>query len=362
MTEKFMYRRIWKKLYFKRHIRKIITLLLVTVMLCSITGCGSEKEGLSAYGQGKRKEKAEAPKEEITYQDCTVGLISFQVDGSLEPYEGQEGTFVSKDRKSVYQLQGVSMMGAYEPEEFLEELKTFYKEEGYEILEADNTAEQVQTADGTDCYLANIKMQGENVFFCVDVLMAPDKNTVVTYAAQCAADTKDRPEIRPVTLTTRFERGSEDYMTGSTLVCDDGSELCLEDDGNFIYYQKEGEHGGPYYEGSYEVYYGQDAFDKVSSMEEYGLTKEELEEVLSHNLNGYQLNGPFPGTSADEEGYTVCRDTFYAIILHNKKQVDGENVVEFESDALHIGYYVQELELFDMVNCNVAAYSVWQRK
>ena len=60
---------------------------------------------------------------------------------------------------------------------------------------------------------------------------------------------------------------------------------------SYRYYRSEDDHENQYYEGVYEVYYGQTAVDKVVSMTEYGLTEEELNQVLSANMNGYVPGG-----------------------------------------------------------------------
>ena len=73
----------------------------------------------------------------------------------------------------------------------------------------------------------------------------------------------------------------------------------------------------PYCTGTYEVYYGQEAFDKLSTMEEYGLTKEELEETLSANMNGYKLGGSNISDFINSDDYyesddiyQICKDSF----------------------------------------------------
>ena len=122
------------------------------------------------------------------------------------------------------------------------------------------------------------------------------------------------------------------------------------------------------YEGVYEVYYGQAAMDKVASMTEYGLTMEELERVLAANMNGYIPGGSKPSDylyatgelEDDRERYQVCLDTFYAVILHNQRLVSSpEDVQEGGNSTLYIGFYLPELEMSDLTNCNAASYTQW---
>lgn len=137
---------------------------------------------------------------------------------------------------------------------------------------------------------------------------------------------------------------------------------------SYRYYRSEDDHENQYYEGVYEVYYGQTAVDKVVSMTEYGLTEEELNQVLSANMNGYVPGGSTPGDYLYYEGvledtrerYTVCLDTFYAVILHNQRLVySPDNVREDGNSTLYIGFYIPELEMADLTNCNALSHTQW---
>ena len=156
-------------------------------------------------------------------------------------------------------------------------------------------------------------------------------------------------------------------------ICGNGSQLCLQDGGDFRWYQSAEDHEKPYYEGVYEVYYGQAAMDKVASMTEYGLTMEELERVLAANMNGYIPGGSRPSDylyatgelEDNRERYQVCLDTFYAVILHNQRLVSSpEDVQEGGNSVLYIGFYLPELEMADLTNCNAMSNTQWtfQRK
>ena len=108
--------------------------------------------------------------------------------------------------------------------------------------------------------------------------------------------------------------------------------------------------------------------DKVGSMTEYGLTMEELEQVLAANMNGYIPGGSSPldylyamGELEDNrERYQVCLDTFYAVILHNQRLVSSpEDVREGGNSTLYIGFYLPELKMADLTNCNAASHTQW---
>ncbi len=82
-------------------------------------------------------------------------------------------------------------------------------------------------------------------------------------------------------------------------------------------------------------------FDKLSTMEEYGLTKEELEETLTANMNGYKLGGSNISDFINSDDYyesddiyQICKDSFYAVILHNEKLVDSGSTSDMGNDTL----------------------------
>ena len=62
----------------------------------------------------------------------------------------------------------------------------------------------------------------------------------------------------------------------------------------------------------------------------------------------------------DRERYQVCLDTFYAVILHNQRLVSSpEDVQEGGNSTLYIGFYLPELKMADLTNCNAASYTQW---
>ena len=309
-----------------------------------------------------------SPDEEITedvkLQTCTVDNITFSVNAAWKAPSGYEGTFFTPDDKYVYQLQGISPLGSYTPQEFYDDLISYY-EENFEIISRDKTLMEYTSTDDVDCYLGNVKMLMDDAFYDIDVLIAPQKNTVVTFAASCMKDNQDGTDIRSVTDTATFQIGEMDYVTGNTFLAGDGSELCLSWDGSFAYYRYADEHENEYITGTYEVYYGQPAMEQVASMEEYGLTAEELERVLLAAQDGYTLNGNRLTSMLLEDAsaadyYHVCLDTFYAIILHNEQYIasPGETS-EVGTNTLYIGYYLPDLEMADLTNANTANYAQW---
>ncbi len=301
----------------------------------------------------------------VLTRECTIDNISFLADDSWEEYSGQEGTFAASDKKSFYCLQGVSELGSYTPKEFYENLLSDYKEE-HEIISSDADLSDFTTADGIPSKVGRIEMSKDGVIFTIDVLIVPQKNTVVTFASQALDKNDLLMDIREITNTAKINIANEDYIYGKTFIANDNSELCLKENGEFIYYQSKDDHNGAYCTGKYEVYHGQEAIDKAASMKDYGLTKEEQEQALTANMNGYKLGGP---TSADflnpEEYYDtgdiyqICKDSYYTVILHNEKLVQDGSTSDMGNDTLYIGFYIPEIDYADMINAGTANYVGW---
>lgn len=288
---------------------------------------------------------------------CTVDTVSFSVPGDWTPLE-KEGSYASADRKAAYQLQGISMLGNYSPQEFYAELVDYYGSSN-EVIYTDSEPEQIILDDGADALVGRIELKNEDVCFTIDVLIVPQKNTVVTYAVQYVEGNTPALDIREITKTTEVLIGRDDMITGKTFVNEAESMICLNEDDSFVYYQHKDNLEDSYVSGTYEVYRGQEAVDKVATMTEYGLTKEELTEILSNDMNGYTPGGSnllVLSGSADEEAYHVCPDTFYALILHKKQLLDGGVTTKMDATVLYIGYYIPELELLDFTNANTASH------
>ncbi len=377
------------------HVSLLLALILSSSFLLSLTACGninhhkqdssvsSVKARLSTttisegretralikddQNESSTVEAIQPEKSDANLQNITVEDVTFSVAEDWEhmPMDGYEGTFMTPEQDAAYQLQGVSSLGSYTPEEFYQELKDFYTK-SYDISKSDNALTAYSMPDGVACYVGHIEMTARNTLFSIDVLIAPQKNKVATFAAQCAAGNTFPVDIREVSSTAVFEVGTEDIVHGNTFTANDGSELCLSDDNTFLYYQSAGDHNGAYCTGTYESFYGQSAIDKLASMTEYGLTKEELEQTLASDMNGYTPGGSSPADFLDSEksdtdaGYHICTDTFYTVILHNEQMVKSSGETSaMGNDTVYLGYYIPELKLVDMLNANTANYAEW---
>lgn len=339
---------------------------LVIVAFVIILNPGT-REPATALSEGTEQGHAAG---KVTYS--TQG-VAFTVSAGWTQIDGTD-LFVTENRKEAYGLNGVSALGSYTPQEFYENLVEYYRASNqFTDLEAPEEMTSWISNDGVACQLADLTGHQESVIYCTKLVIAPQKNMVLTFCGQASEDQVDDVNVVWRSLnglceSLTFEVGNQDYISGNTFLCGDGSQVCLQNDGSYRYYRSEDDHENQYYEGVYEVYYGQAAVDKVVSMTEYGLTEEELNQVLSANMNGYVPGGSTPDDYLYYEGvledtrerYTVCLDTFYAVILHNQRLVySPENVREGGNSTLYIGFYIPELEMADLTNCNAMSHTQW---
>lgn len=352
-----------RRMFFK----KTWTLVLALLLLGALSACGAPAEEASAPPE--ENEPAAGQQEEATTHS-TQG-VAFQVPADWTQAEGTD-LFYATGRPEVYGLNGVSPLGSYEPQAFYEALVEHYEETNqFSDLQAAESVSAWQSADGVDCWAADFTGYQDSILYCTKLIAAPQKNLVLTFCGQANAETEGDQvweTLNALCESLTFEIGTADEITGNTFLCGDGSQLCLQDGGDFRWYQSAEDRESPYYEGVYEVYRGQAAMDKAASMTEYGLTMEELEQVLAASMNGYIPGGSKPsdllyamGELEDgRERYQVCLDTFYAVILHNQRLVrSAEDVEEGGNDTLYIGFYLPELNMADLTNCNAGSNTQW---
>lgn len=348
-------------------------LLLPAAVLCALTACGSPSAADADSTPPSTASEPSDPAPESTQSWITYSTqgVSFHVPASWIQAEGTD-MFYTASQEQAYGLNGVSPLGSYEPQAFFEELVEYYSGQ-FDTLEAPDELYHWQFGDDVDCQVADLVGYQGSVLYCTKLIIAPQKNMVLTFCGQAYRDHVQDPVVVQYGLNVLcddlvFEIGSQDYISGNTFLCPDGSQLCLEDDGSYRYYQSADDHENQYYEGVYEVYYGQAAMDQAASMTEYGLTMEELEMVLSANMNGYVPGGSSPSDylysigelEDDRTRYSVCLDTFYAVILNNQRLVySPEEIREGGNSTLYIGFYIPELGMADLTNCNAASHTQW---
>lgn len=182
----------------------------------------------------------------------------------------------------------------------------------------------------------------------------------------CDKDTYAKKTSQEITSSTKAEDIADesgeklDIVSGNCFICSDNSEIQMQEDGSFMYYRTKDDYDGDYYKGTYEVYRGQEAVDKIISMKEYGLTEDEIERIIDANKKGYHLGDVSGGNSlsymldgdsaSDVQTYDVSKDVFYCIILHNQTLYMGGKNEEINHDSVYIGYYIEELKTMDLLN------------
>ncbi len=330
-----LFKRITKRIF-----KSIITVFFACVLIVAIG---------KTLGFDKDEKDENVDLSKTIWIDCNVEDVTFQIGSSWKPHEDQEGLYVAEG-KYYFGLQGISELASYSPEEFYKELLDVYNSKTM-ILEKDETLKEFVAKDGTECLTATVKlMNSQSEYLLIDIIIAEDKNRVLTFVGQAKTDSENLPLVHTISESVTFNKGNEDYASGHRLVSDKNNELDLKSNGDFVYYNDTNNHEKEFATGTYEVYYGQEAVDKVASLKEYGLTNDELEEQIKYDMCGYALNG-------GSVKYHVSKDTFYCFIMHVEQLTNEPNDVEdSDNDVLFVGYYIDELELFHMLNCNVVEY------
>lgn len=356
-----------KGLFFGRKSKNLALFLMSAAVLWALTACGVS-----------RPDAEEIPPSSADFaggssRDLTAHTAQGVVFSVSKDWTQAEGTdlFYTQNGREVYGLNGVSPLGSSAPEEFFEDLAEYYEGQ-FDTVSAPEELTAWRSSDGVDCWTADITASHEGVLYCTRLVIAPQKNLALTFCGQAYSDEKDQTQVwlflHSLCDSLTFTIGSEDYISGNTYLCSDGSQLCLQRDGSFRYYRSADDHENQYYEGDYEVYYGQAAMEKIASMEGYGLTMEELERVLSVNMDGYLLGGTKPSEylysmgvlKDDRDRYDICRDTFYAVILNNRRLVHTpDNVDEGDHSTLYLGFYLPEIGVADLTNANAASHTQW---
>ena len=347
----------------------VVCVLVVCVVMFVLPGRNTDDPTPPVTSANPGSEQEDTPG---TIVHSTQG-VAFEVSADWTQAEETDLFYIASG-KQVYGLNGVSALGSYTPQEVYEELVNYYRTtDQFTDLDAPEELTPWQSSDGVACQIANLTGYKDTLIYCTKVVIVPQKNLVLTFCGQAYKDQVGDPGlvwygVNTLCESLTFEVGSQDYISGNTFLCGDGSQLCLRDSGDFRWYSSAEDHEKPYYEGVYEVYYGQAAMDKVASMTEYGLTMEELEQVLTANMNGYIPGGSRPSDylyatgelEDNRERYQVCLDTFYAVILHNQRLVSSpEDVREGGNSVLYIGFYLPELEMADLTNCNAMSNTQW---
>jgi len=359
-----------KKEIIKMKKRKITYMLVGMLMVGLFSGCNASEAVTDQRIEEDTNREVNASTEALS-KECTYDHITFRIGNDWKEWENREGVYVHADGSSKYMILGTSELGAkFDAEEFYSELVRMYSAEKNMIDQ--DTGEAMKpyvTADGVEGYIGRISMNKKSDeknedHFDVDVLVLPTKNYVVTLAAQCDAKASLPLDIREITNTVKIDIAAEQVATGSTFYDKNTDTLLdLTDSDRFLLYLFPEKEEGMYVDGTYEVYRGEEAIKQVSSMKEYGLTQEELEEKIKDEYDGYILNGSKEFAEKTTDDYFVCKDDFYAIVFDIEKYHDENgNEMDNKQETLYIGYYVEELDTLDMMNCKTLSFYSWKRQ
>lgn len=141
------------------------------------------------------------------------------------------------------------------------------------------------------------------------------------------------------TATQQLPAG--DPVSGYVWTARDGSELNLAADGTFIWYMDPAVHEDNYIQGTYQVFFDEDARAKLTGdLAAYGITSDEIDDVLSDDL--YYNNG---------EARLMC------MVLNNDTVImDGVQVGNIVPVSPTVGTYVSHdgTEALDLLNMETA--------
>ena len=337
---------------------------IILLTFVSITACSNPEKM-------KENHKEESLKEVSLTKECEYEHVTFCVGDNWSKIDDIEGAFVYPDNKSIYMLQGVSPLGTgVDADTFYKSLVDYYSQQNNQIDEkACESMKPYTTANGIEGYIGRITLTepGSNgqsdIHHEIDVLVLPQKNYVVTFDAQYVSPNSLPVDIREITNTARIDIATEDVTKGGVFVDQNTDSLLdLSTEGQFITYFDKNDKEGEYVQGICEIYRGKEAVEKAAALTEYGLTKEELNDQIDRALNGYSLNSTMPGRSSDT--YHVCEDDFYTMVFDvSSYHMEDGSVEQIENNnVLYIGFYVEELDTLDMLNCKSLSLYLWKRQ
>lgn len=309
----------------------------------------------------------ETEKEPATTKVVEVEGFSFEINDKWEkPQEEYEMYMPDRSKPEYYGMLGYSPIGKYSEEEFFDELLRHYKSQGNTIDHYDETLTEKTTVDGDKYKIGRITMSDKNyVLYEIDVVLCPAKNYAVTFEFQGMVGKTSTYDLREISNTIRFKDETFD-IAGKSFVTGDGSELVFDENGQFKYYYEADNYESSHHDGSYEICTGQAAIDKAVSLEQFGLTEEEIKNSINNDLNygvSPEGDGGFSPGYSGEEGYHVSPDGFCAVVLHIEKTFyDTGEEKDKDDTLLFVGYYISEEQTFSFTNCASTKHVTWKLK
>lgn len=172
----------------------------------------------------------------------------------------------------------------------------------------------------------------------------------------------------------------EDRVSGNSFQSsNDGSLMVLETDGTYRYYQSSEDLTDNYYQGTYEVFYGDEAMAEMSNLTQYGLDIFELLAYVeqqeehgyvvglsmdnSHLAFSFDDDGNIIGINPDLPRETVKRTDFCTLITYPEIIVTGGQTIEANSKLNpYIGYYLESKNGMELTNCNNLSVALWVKQ
>lgn len=328
----------------KRNLPPVLAVGIGAVCILAVAGAAALPWIRSAAVREPAGQGAMIP---YTCQDVT-----FEIAPAWTAIEGWDGSFLDGTGMVIYQLNGVSQLYPYTPEEFYSALLDFYEQEHDPViggpLEADTGA------DGTVRYMADIKMVQEDTYYLYFTLvMFPEQDTAVTFGAQATADGAALYEeeilrtVENMALSASYAGQSkqvlsfdleETYFTGTSWIDRDGAQLVFHEDLTFHFYQDKDHTDDNYIFGTYEFRVGESAGDYLSGyLADYGITEEERDQIIHAH----------PEYSLDQ---LVCLTT-----VNRSAVIDGQERLSEATETYYLGFLTDDGAYLDLLSMNTAS-------
>ena len=211
--------------------------LVSAVLIGSLAACGASTDTGGPPPSGDPV-SSDSPEENVSGSILysTQG-VSFKIPADWTQAEGTD-LFYTADQQMVYGLNGVSALGPYTPREFFASLVEHYESSGqFDSLNAPDELYSWTFGDDVECQVADLVGYQGTVLYCTKLIIAPQKNLVLTFCGQAY---RDDPLVIQYALNLlcedlTFDIGTRDEISGNTFLCEDVSQLCLRSDSGYRY-------------------------------------------------------------------------------------------------------------------------------
>ena len=328
--------------------KKFTAALLLFAAVLTFSGCPPDPGSIS-----HTTAPYTAPKEENVTHDVFEKRFSYTVDErwTVERENGTEYySYYDSGARIAARLNGVSPDNFLDPQTNLDKLIEKYDAEIYIELEDGKDKNNVGYK------YACIKPSGyENMFMFL--IFCEPRNMIVSYTMEYRRynnddrlpdgylETVERTfyySLRDMALSTVFVP-AKDILRGTVIKKDGEPSLTAElrDDGSFSIYESAEKYDSEHINGSYKVYVGRAAIEKIASMTEYGLTEEEQKNVI-----------------VSRGAY--C-DRYFAIVYDiNEIVKKGELTAHEGTTVLYVGTADEDGSCFELTNCNSFTNEIWR--